>query len=183
MGVVGLISLFTSAATKIGLEIGKTIAENLNIENCIKESIYSNPDPQIIPSPSIDYIDSPLDTGDIINPLETLLNFQLKLSILILIFSLLFLIFSLLFFVFSKFVINNNFDFVKKILPSLIFDKYINILKRSNDIKNKFLLVMLSINILIIIILLIMSIFVSMELINNTDGYVNVYNHIHDKFK
>jgi hypothetical protein len=178
MAAIGTTSAMATAGAKAGLEIGKALIDNIDIVQSVKDSKHSNPDPDRIPSPDIDIINSALENGDLISPLEVLLNSQFSLNVLIF-----FLIFSLLFLTFYKFFFKENINLIRKYLPlpNNIKDKYINYLDNSANYNSKFILIMFILDSLLLILFLLLNLFVSAELSNNIDNYVIVYNYIHNK--
>jgi hypothetical protein len=72
------------------VEAAKAISNNMDISNMIKNSPHSNVDPDRIPSPSNDFINSIIED---FTPLEVLLSTQFILNLVILILFILFFLY------------------------------------------------------------------------------------------
>jgi len=166
--------------SKVGLDLGTSISRNMDLTDAIKNSKHGNVDPDKIPSPDGDEIRCPLEQGDMLSPLEEILRSQLTLNILILILVIIFLIL-----IFNRYVLKFNLNMITKFNDRYVADKYkyliINYTSKGLDFNSKFIFIMFIINTIFILLLLLLNIYISLELSNNTENYVQVYNHLHNK--
>ena len=126
------------------------------------------------------FINSVLEASEHVNnytPLEELIVYQFTLNALVLIFILM-----LLTMLFNRFILTSNLKFITS-----LFDKYTsnkisqwfnNKINKGIDYNNRFTLFLFLFLSLIIIINLILSLFISSELLLSIDDYVTVYNHL-----
>ena len=148
-----------------------------NIENNIKDHPYSDPNIDRIPSPDPNIINSPLEDGESVIPLVGLLENLTLLNV-----AELLLIIVIFIIIFSK---NINGFYIKII--SYIVNKYIPIkyhnkinkyLNKGEKINDKFMNIMLLINIFLLLIFILGNLFISSHLYENIDDYVLVYNYL-----
>jgi len=178
--LVGASTLGSAATTKVGLDLGAAVSKNLNIKEAIKNSPHADVNIDRIPSPDIDFINSVLEASEQVNnytPLEELINYQFTVNAIIFIFIIL-----LLTMLFNRFIFTSNLVFI-----SYLFEKYTsnkisqwftNKINKGIDYNNRYTLFLFLFISLIIIINLIMSLFISSELLLNIDDYVTIYNHL-----
>lgn len=177
-----------ASSIKIGLGIGDVVLEQTGIKKEIKshlkesiiKSAYSDPNITRIPSLALlsnEFIPSLLDNNELLSPLEKLLNYQLIINVMIFI-----LVTSLLIIIFNKFVVKYNYDLINKLLGKYMsikfkekFDSYVS---KSNELNNRFILVIFVINCILLFYFMILNIYVSSELTINIDDYILVYNHL-----
>jgi hypothetical protein len=179
---IGASTGVTALATQTGLNIGVTKTKNLDLKDLVKNSppvvsdMVTSPDPFFVPSV--------LESSEIESPLEVLLSSQLTLNILIWV-----LLFSFLYLLFSTYVLRGNI-----VLISNLFNKYMPItfniflnkaIQRISSINSvasdKVIFTLFIINMFLLIILLSLNTYVSIELVNNIESYVKVYNFIKGK--
>lgn len=177
---VGASTLGSAATAKLGLDIGAAASKNLNIKESIKNSPHADVNIDSIPSPDGGFINSVLEASEQINnytPLEELIIYQFSLNAIILIFILI-----LLSMLFNRFILTTNLEFITS-----LFDKYTsnkisqwfkNKINKSIDYNNRFTLFLFLFISIILIINVILSLFISSELLLNIDDYVTVYNHL-----
>ena len=72
-------------------------------------------------------------------------------------------------------------NFNEKYVPEKYKHIIINYTSKGVELDRKFILFMFIFNSIIIVLLQILNIYVSLELSNDTDSYVQVYNHLHNK--
>jgi hypothetical protein len=158
------------------------MTKNLDLNNLISNSPHVNSD--TIPCPDSYFVPSVLETSEITSPLETLLANQLTLNILVWV-----LLFSFLYLLFSTYILRGNIvllsKFFYKYLPSICniyLNKYIQKITSINStVTNNYIFILFIINMFLLIIILLLNTYVSMELTNNIDSYVNVYNYLKGK--
>ena len=166
---------------------GAAITRNLKIKT--DNENYKLPDDNP-PSPDDTFINSVLENteNNSLSPLEELLSWQFV-SI-----ALIFLIILFLFYIYlTRYLVKYNFILITNLID--IIDKYLfnnstrakdwykNKLNKSINYNTRFMLIMMIFNILILIYLLFLKLYISVELMNNIDDYVTVYNNIHGKSK
>ncbi len=175
VALVGSTALVATTGVKVGQEIGKAITSNDIFANSMKESPHSNPDPERIPSPDPDIINSPLENGDLYSPLEIILISMLKLNVLTII-----LMIILLLLLFYRYFLEQNINiissFVNKFMSNNFKEWYFKKINSGLNYKNKFVLIMFIIISILLIIFICMNIYANLELINNIDKYILVYN-------
>jgi hypothetical protein len=176
--IVGGICAATAAGTYLGIEAGKAITKNINLSHIIKNSNLNIPDVDKTPGPDNSFIvNSPLEQNEIVSPLEELLQIILSLEVLEL--SLFIIILLVLF---NKYIYKNNieiiYNLVNKYLPNKFISWYSKFFHRSVEYNTKFTTIMIIIISFILLIVKLGSIYICAELINNTDDYVQVYNHL-----
>jgi hypothetical protein len=182
MGLIGGTAVITAASTKVGLNIGKAISKESDIMDSIKNSEFCDSNIERIPSPDNIFINSVLEKNEQINiensPLEVLLTSLFTLNVLTLL-----LIIILLILIFNRYILHFNLDLILSLIEKYMPNKLKELIKKKVnkgiDYNNKFILIMFIVNSIILIIILLMSIFVSAELAYNINDYVTVYNHIH----
>jgi len=176
--IVGGICAATAAGTYLGIEAGKAITKNINLSHIIKNSNLNIPDVDKTPGPDNSFIvNSPLEQNEIVSPLEELLQIILSLEVLEL--SLFIIILLVLF---NKYIYKNNieiiYNLVNKYLPNKFISWYSKFFHKSVEYNTKFTTIMIIIISFILLIVKLGSIYICAELINNTDDYVQVYNHL-----
>lgn len=177
---VGASTLGSAPTAKLVLDIGAAASKILNIKESIKNSPHADVNIESIPSPEGGFINSVLEASEQINnytPLEELIIYQFSLNAIILIFILILLIM-----LFNRFILTTNLEFITS-----LFDKYTsnkisqwfkNKINKSIDYNNRFTLFLFLFISIILIINVILSLFISSELLLNIDDYVTVYNHL-----
>lgn len=121
IGLIGATALITATSAKIGLDIGTKLTQNSNIVSQIKNSKFSHPNIDRIPSPDNNFINSTLEKGDLIeqSPLEVLLMYQFTLNVFILI-----LIITLLILIFNRYILYSNLEFISSLLEKYMPNKF-----------------------------------------------------------
>jgi hypothetical protein len=177
---IGGSTLITATATKVGLELGATLTQKTELESLIKNSPHADPNPDRIPSPDPNIINSILESNDITSPLQDLLLYSFVLDIMILI-----SIISLLIIIFNRYINSCNLSFFNSIFNKYIpikyrnwFQKYLN---TGIDYNNRFMLIMFIINSIGLILMILLKIFITSELFINIDSHIAVHNYIHSK--
>lgn len=187
-------ALVTAAFTKVGLGIGSTILRNNAELSRIKTEVAEeNLDKSIatddeIPSPDssmINYVLEWSESSDI-SPLEELLKWQFLLNELIILILIL-----ILFTIFNKYIVKYILISIKylinKLHKYLLFNSVVrmfsNALNKHNvlafDFNHKLMLILMIWNSIVLVYCLYLNICISIELNNNIDAYVTVYNNIH----
>ena len=139
------------------------------------------------PSPGEDFIHSPLEnfdwnflSVDNVSILEGLLKVVLNSNIIIL-FSVILNLIALFYRYILPYVLNFLFNITDKfILNDIIKSRIKSFLNINNKINKYFWLIIISINSLIIISLILLNIYISNELTNNIDWYIQEYKNFHD---
>ena len=180
---IGASTGVTALATQTGLNIGASITKNLDLNYLVKNSPHVTSSDRV-PSPDPFFVPSVLESSEIESPLEVLLSSQLTLNILIWV-----LLFSFLYLLFSTYVLRGNI-----VLISNLFNKYMPItfniflnkaIQRVSSINSvasdKLIFTLFIINMFLLIILLSLNTYVSIELVNNIESYVRVYNNLKGK--
>jgi hypothetical protein len=180
---IGASTGVTALATQTGLNIGAAMTKNLDLNYLVKNSPHVTSSDRV-PSPDPFFVPSVLESSEIESPLEVLLSSQLTLNILIWV-----LLFSFLYLLFSTYVLRGNI-----VLISNLFNKYMPItfnnflnkaIQRVSSINsfasNKLIFTLFIINMFLLIILLSLNTYVSIDLVNNIESYVRVYNNIKGK--
>ena len=177
LGMIAGTTVVAAAGTKIGTDIGKSITSNTDIMSSIKKSEHSNPDPDRVPSPDNDFINSPLEITELYSPLEVLIISMFKLNVLIFV-----LIIILLWLIFNRYIINNNLNlissFVNKYTGNWFKNWFFKALDKGIDYRNNTIFIIFIFVTIILLMLLILNMYVSVVLMDNIDDYVTVYNHI-----
>jgi hypothetical protein len=181
---IGVSTGVTALATQTGLNIGVTMTKILDLNDLVKNSPHVTSSSDRVPSPDPFFVSSVLDSSEIESPLEVLLSSQLTLNILIWV-----LLFSFLYLLFSTYVLRGNI-----VLISNLFNKYMPItlniflnkaIQRVSSINSvasdKLIFTLFIINMFLLIILLSLNTLVSIELVNNIESYVRVYNYLKGK--
>lgn len=192
-----------AASVKVRIAVGDSILAHVNFKEAIAHSKYGNPDVNRVPSPDMTLINSPLEDGDLISPLEKLLQsqFEINVLLLILIFIILYLIVYIL--ITNKIIynkekeINSNgkksilFNITQKfnkILPKFLNDflyhltfSFSKIFFFSFEINNRFILRLIIFNYVVLIFLLLLSLYVSYELMTKINEYIIEYMDLYNK--
>lgn len=181
---IGASTGVTALATQTGLNISVAMTKNLDLNYLVKNSPHVTSSSDRVPSPDPFFVPSVLDSNEIESPLELLLSSQLTLNILIWV-----LLFSFLYLLFSTYVLRGNI-----VLISNLFNKYMPItfniflnkaIQRVSSINSvasdKLIFTLFIINMFLLIILLSLNTYVSIELVNNIESYVRVYNNLKGK--
>ena len=184
-GIVAGSAFITAVSTQAGLSVGAAITRNLKLKTDNEKSKLPVDNP---PSPDDTFINSVLENSEnnSLSPLEELLSWQFV-SI-----ALIFLIILFLFYIYlTRYLVKYNFILISNLID--IIDKYLfnnstrakdwykNKLNKSIVYNTRFMIIMMIFNILILIYLLFLNLYISVELMNNIDDYVTVYNNIHGK--
>ena len=180
MLTIGTIGAVSAIGTKIGLGVGNSITKNMDIKNIIKNSPHADLNPDRIPSPDMNFINSPLERNELTSPIQELLFYSFILDV-----STLILFFIVILLLLNKYFIIFNFNFLnyisKKFLP-IKFSNWVNKnINKSTEINtklNKFLIIY---NCFLIFLFILLKIFITSELLVNIDSYVSVYNSIFPK--
>lgn len=184
-GIVAGSAFILTVSTQAGLSVAAAITWELNLKTENVKSKLPDDNPA---SPDDIFIYSVLENteNNSLSPLEELLSWQFV-SIALIFLIILFLIYIYL----TKYLVKYNFILISNLID--IIDKYLfhnstrakdwykNKMNQSIDYNAKFLFIMMMINILILIYLLFLNLYISVELMNNIDDYVTVYNKIHGK--
>jgi hypothetical protein len=136
----------------------------------------------LVPSPENKFsINYPLESNNIIfdhTPLENLITSLFTLNIFIL-----FLTISLLFLIFNRYIILYNLEFISTLIEKYLPNKFNGILKtkinKGIDYNSRFIFIMFTVNSILLILILLLSIFICAELLVKIDDYVTVYNQLH----
>ena len=179
---IGASTGVSALATQTGLNIGVTMTKNLDLNDLVKNSPHVVSDR--IPSPDPFFVPFVLESSDIESPLEVLLSSQLTLNILIWV-----LLFSFLYLLFSTYVLRGNIVLISKLfnkyMPitfNIFLNKAIQRISSINSVaSDKVIFTLFIINMFLLIILLSLNTYVSIELVNNIESYVMVYNFIKGK--
>jgi hypothetical protein len=147
-----------------GLGVLPTVMSRNRVEN---DLALQKVDPDKIPSPSDSFISSLIEEGEIILPLQELLNIQIKLHIL------LFVVFSLFCFLLFNKLFHNNTLFK---LTNKFKYKYTQILE---GLSIKYFYIMFIILTLLIIFLFFLEFIISIELSEHIDDYIRVHNELY----
>jgi hypothetical protein len=70
MLTIGTIGAVSAIGTKIGLGVGNSITKNMDIKNIIKNSPHADLNPDRIPSPDMNFINSPLERNELTSPIQ-----------------------------------------------------------------------------------------------------------------
>jgi hypothetical protein len=187
LAIVGGVAFVTTLSTKTALNVGVAKANNMDILSSIKSSPHSNTNPDRIPSPDpYGFIHSPLEGWELeCSPLETILSSILSLNV-----SVLLLIIILLYLIFYRYIVSSNKDLIWRALNYILlkFNCKEETIERTKKIFNQgdryntvfifFLFIIISILLLIV---LVFNIFIIIDLKDNIDNYVDVYNYLYDK--
>ena len=167
IGVAAAAAGLVAGSTRIGLHIADAAIRNKEIKEQIKELKLDESN-----SPVDDFINSIIESSEIISPLEELLIGLLGLNVLmfIQIFILLFIVFKKLFSEYSLSILNiNNLKIPAKL--KIIINKI-------NNFTDKYFFVLFIIISLSFIINLFISIYVCTDIYYNLKDYIEVYNYI-----
>ena len=179
MAVVGVPAV--TGLTSLALEAAEALEDQSKLNNQIKDHPYSDPNPDRVPSPDPSFsANSPLEQGDILSPLERLLDTLFSLEYLAIVTMLLIL------FLFTYGYIQNYTSkifhkFVMRYIPSKFIPAswrytifYNKIVKYNTHARN------ISLIFFIIILFLIhfLSIYICYKLKTNIDDFVQVYNYL-----
>ena len=181
------VAFATTLSTKTALNVGTAQANNKGIKDMIKNSSHSNTDPNRIPSPGPDgFINSPLEGWELeCSPLETILSSILSLNV-----SVLLLIIILLYLIFYRYILSSNKDLIWRAINYILlkFNCKEETIERTKKIFSKgdkyntiFIFVLFIIISILLLIVLLFNIFVIIELKDNIDNYVDVYNYLYEK--
>ena len=172
------VTTFSSVIAHDAAKQVKTDNLRKEIEEVIKTSSHANPDVNTVPSPTDEkfYANSPLESGDIRSPLEHLLLDSFLLDVMILL-----LILILLLIIFNRYIYVHNSKFITSILDKYIPTKFRNWLNLSIDFNNKFILIMFIIIGFFIIFDSLVNMYISVELYNNIDLYVEEHKYLKTK--
>lgn len=179
-----------AAATTIGMNIGKNIAKTADIGKLVTDSIksspHSNPDPNIVPSPTdINFPNFSKYVEDISVKREDSPLFILLVSMFTLNIFTFIVITSLLIIIFNAFILKSNLEFlssfIKKFFPKKIFDLFNKWANYSSNFNNRFLLLIFITNTFLIYFILFWNIYASAELVTKFEEYIAVHNYIHNK--
>ena len=175
----------TSFTTYVGASAGEYISDNIikketiieykqKAEETVKEHPYSDPDPDRVPSPDTT-INSPLEDGDYVIPLMGLLG-----NISLLNICALFVLIIIINIIFNKYISAFYIKLIKyivnKYIPIKLNIKINKYLDKGANLNNKFMEIMLFINIILLLIIILGNLFLSNHLYENIDDYVLVYN-------
>lgn len=180
MLTIGTIGAVSAIGTKIGLGVGNSITKNMDIKNIIKNSPHADLNPDRIPSPDMNFINSPLERNELTSPIQELLfySFVLDVSTLILFFIVILLLLNKYFIIFNF----NFLNYISKKFLTIKFSNWVNKnINKSTEINtklNKFLIIY---NCFLIFLFILLKIFITSELLVNIDSYVSVYNSIFPK--
>jgi hypothetical protein len=119
-----------AATVKVGITVGDSILAHVNFEEAIAQSRYGNPDVNRIPSPDMTIISSPIEDGDLISPLEKLLQSQFEINVLLLILIFIILYLMLYILIANKLIYYKDKDFKSNSKKSILF----NIKQKFNQI-------------------------------------------------
>jgi hypothetical protein len=174
LALAGASAAIVGASTKIGLAVGEIIIKNSERLNTSGEAL-KKVDPDKLPSPTDTFIPSVLDKCELITPLEELLKYQLIINILIL-----FLIIIFIVLLFNKLFISSNIliSFIKNNFNKDIVLKFDFYRIKIEKFNNSFFIILFSINSFVLIFNILLSIFISSELIFNLESYIIVHNDI-----
>ncbi len=133
------------------------------------ESRYSNPDINRVPSPEMNMLNSPLE---IQTPLGDLVDviFSYNMLELIIIILLIYIILN-----------RNILKVISKYIP-IRFNNLKIIVDRGISANTKFMNVIIIILVVLLLIFKLVNLFISYELTNNLDNYVNIYNDLINSF-
>lgn len=177
VALIGASAAAGSAGVKIGASVGKSMVENIVVEEMVKKSEHANTDPDSIPSPgSGPNISSILEQGDQSIPLVDLLEgiFSYNILELILIFL---LIYVISYKKINDFIINFISNIIKKYIPGK-YENWNEKLEKSKDYNNKFIKLSTIVLFFLLITFKICNLFVSGVLYVYIDDYVIVYNYL-----
>ena len=175
VALVTATTVATAIGTKVGIGIGTAINQNMDIASTVKDSPHADPNPERVPSPDTNIINSPLES-DITSPLQDLLLYSFILDLLILI-----LLIVLLLIIFNKYITNYNLNFISNILNKYMPIKNWFNVNTAIDYSDKFVLYMFIVNTVLLIFLIILKLIVSSTLLVDIDTYITVHNYIHGK--
>ena len=119
------------------------------------------------------FIPSLLD-GDL-SPLEVILNCEILINIMILV-HIIILVLVLIEKFNVKIIKNSSVGFIRKYLNKYKLNKVENFINKLGELSNKYLSVLIIINIIIIIFYICLNVYVNIELSNNLNEYISVYN-------
>jgi hypothetical protein len=124
------------------------------------------------------FIPSLLD-GDL-SPLEVILNCEILINIMILV-HIIILVLVLIEKFNVKIIKNSSVGFISKYLNKYKLNKVENIINKLGELTNKYLSLLIIINVIIIIFYICLNVYVNIELSNNLNEYISIYNKFHIK--
>ena len=182
IGAAGVTTLVGATSANLVLGIGARVLNNVITHEILKHSMQSNKGQSRVFSLEILPYTTPREQPNISNidvsPLEELLRYSYAINLLILV-----LLCSLIILLVNRYVLHGNLNYIISFLEKYFPNKYIPTLKgkinKGMNYNNKFILLVLTINGILLFILLFLNIFVTGELVVNIDSYVTVYNIVH----
>jgi hypothetical protein len=124
------------------------------------------------------FIPSLLD-GDL-SPLEVILNCEILINIMILV-HIIILVLVLIEKFNVKIIKNSSVGFISKYLNKYKLNKVENFINKLGELTNKYLSLLIILNVIIIIFYICLNVYVNIELSNNLNEYISVYNKFHIK--
>jgi DNA-directed RNA polymerase len=181
--VVGGAAFVAATGAALGVNVAQTIMSNKSkkeeIQKNINEVLHNQKDKgssteiDRIPSPDNNFINSPFEENI---PLVVLINtiFTFNLLEILLVFIFLLVLFNKYFY---KLNINIMSKITDKFKDNIIIDKFKNYMKYSAKYNDKFAFIMIIIISILFILIKLTNLLIVLELNNNIDDYVLVYNH------
>lgn len=174
---IGGTAAVTAAGTSLGMAAGQALSEHSGITESIKNSRHGSTDPNRIPTPEPNVINSPLEFNENLTPLDVLLTSLFGFNMLELI-----LLMMLLLIIFHRYIVKINFKFITKLVNNYMPNKFINWynkkIQQSEKVNDTFITVMLIFIGILLILFKLVNIYISAELCVNTAEHVEVYNHL-----
>ena len=159
----------TSIGTGIGSGTGGSSSDNLN--NAIDKVDLGRGD-------GSNFIPSLLDGN--LSPLEILINCEILINLMIL-FHIVLLVLILIQKFNIKIVKNSSVGFISKIFNKYKLNKLQKFINKIGEMNNKYLSLLIIINVLIIVFYIFLNVYVNIELSSNLNEYIHVYNKFHFK--
>jgi hypothetical protein len=119
------------------------------------------------------FIPSLLDGN--LSPLELLINCEILINIMLLIHIIL-LVLILIHKFNLKIITSSSVGFIKKYLIKYKLNKLQNFIKKTGEISNKYLSLLIIVNVFIIIFYIFLNVYINIELSSNLNEYIHVYN-------
>lgn len=182
LALAGLSAAVVGGSTRIGLVTADALIKSDVSKESItpsRENILNTGDE--IQSPVNDFINSMLEKGDMLSPLEQLLRCQLGLNVLMLT-----KIFILIMIIYNKLFISSGFSIFSKLFnlpiwPSsfkLIINRFNSLFYKMSHFNNRFFYILFIIISLALIFDIFLSIYIIGELNTNLQEYIDLYNNI-----
>jgi len=172
LALSGAAAAVVGASTKIGIATGDALLKNKISNESITNKNISNTGDEI-QSPVNDFINSVLENGDMLTPLEELLRCQLGLNVLMLA-----KIFILIAILYNKLFISSGFSIFNKYLYPKLGVRLKSFSNKMSSFNNRFFYILFIIISLALIFDILLSIYITGELNTNLQEYINVYNNM-----